>query len=100
MRGKAAWLAIPAVLGIFGVSYLAQHRGSADPDADAPADPRPKAGTPYRPTPVALNRGPEVQDGFRGEVHPLLFGRTRLPVTARWTSVGKGRDVRPRDPLV
>jgi hypothetical protein len=41
---------------------------------------------------VASNRGPEVPDGFRGAVHPLLFGCTRLEVTAQWTPVGQGRD--------
>jgi hypothetical protein len=41
---------------------------------------------------VALNRGPEVLDGFRGDVHPLLHGRTELEVTAHWTMVGEGRD--------
>jgi hypothetical protein len=44
-----------------------------------------------------LNRGPEVLDGFRGDVHPLLFGQTRLEVTAHWTPVGKGRDQLHRD---
>ncbi len=47
---------------------------------------------PRRPIPVALNRSAEVLDGFRGDVHPLLHGRTRLEVTAHWTPVGKGRD--------
>jgi hypothetical protein len=48
--------------------------------------------SPRRPEPVALNRGPEVLDGFRGDVHPLLHGHTRLEVTAQWTKVGEGRD--------
>ncbi len=46
----------------------------------------------HQPIPVALNRRPEVVDGFRGDVHPLLFGPTRLEVTAQWTPVGTGRD--------
>jgi hypothetical protein len=52
--------------------------------------------------PVALNRGPEVLDGFRGDVHPLLHGPTRLEVTADWTPIGKGRDhlERTLNPLV
>jgi hypothetical protein len=41
---------------------------------------------------VALNRGAEVLDGFTGSVHPLLFGRTNLDVTAQWTPIGQGRD--------
>jgi hypothetical protein len=51
---------------------------------------------------VALNRGSEIPNGFRGEVHPLLFGKTRLEVTAEWSPVGKGRDHLDRsvNPLV
>jgi hypothetical protein len=41
---------------------------------------------------VANNRGSDVLDGYRGAVHPLLHGSTRLDVTARWTQVGEGRD--------
>ena len=44
------------------------------------------------PIPVALNRGPDVLEGFRGDIHPLLFGKTQLEVTANWTPIGKGRD--------
>lgn len=42
---------------------------------------------------VALNRGPDVGDGFRGEVHPLLHGRTQLTLTAHWVPVGNGQYV-------
>lgn len=35
--------------------------------------------------PVPLNRGPEVADGFRGEVHPVLKRHSKLQVTARWS---------------
>jgi hypothetical protein len=48
--------------------------------------------SPRGPEPVALNRGPEVLDGFQGDVHPLLHGHTQLEVTAHWTKVGEGRD--------
>jgi hypothetical protein len=48
--------------------------------------------TPARPTAVASNRGPDVPDGFRGNVHPVLFGHTRMEVTAHWSPVGPGRD--------
>src|SRR5262245_4946694 len=47
---------------------------------------------PQGPSPVALNRGPEVQNCFQGEVHPLLSGQTRLQVNAVWTPIGEGRD--------
>jgi hypothetical protein len=43
------------------------------------------------PEPVAVNRS-DTPDGFRGEVHSLLTGQTRLPVTAYWTPVSHGRD--------
>src|SRR5262249_29242461 len=51
---------------------------------------------------VPLNRGPDVVDGFRGDVHPLLHGSTRLELTAHWGPVGKGRDKLDRavDPAV
>jgi hypothetical protein len=34
--------------------------------------------------PVALNRGSEVSDGFRGEVHPVLHRHGELKLTADW----------------
>src|SRR5262249_25686017 len=40
--------------------------------------------------PVPTNCGPEVLDGFRGEVHPLLQPQ-QLDVTARWESTEEGR---------
>ena len=46
----------------------------------------------YWVVPVPTNRGEEVLDGFRGEVHPVLHGKTSLEVTAHWTPVGQGRD--------
>src|SRR5713226_3400071 len=93
MRMKAAFLLILACCTVFTVTYLMQHRGQAGRDASAPAalPAGRESVAPYQPTPVALNRGPEVLDGFRGDVHPLLFGRTRLAVTTQWTPVGKGR---------
>src|SRR5262249_38300839 len=42
--------------------------------------------------PVSLNRSSNIPNGFRGEVHPLLHGRTRLEVTTQWTPIGTGRD--------
>jgi hypothetical protein len=62
-----------------------------DPVA-GPANPHPAAPLARRPVPVALNRSADVLDGFRGDVHPLLRGPTRLEVAARWTRVGTGRD--------
>lgn len=34
--------------------------------------------------PVANNRAPEVSDGFRGDVHPLLHGHAQTEVRAYW----------------
>jgi hypothetical protein len=34
--------------------------------------------------PVALNRGPEVEDPFQGDVHPTLRRNAELSVTASW----------------
>src|SRR5262245_18447703 len=33
---------------------------------------------------VPPNRSSEVQPGFRGELHPLLFGQTNRTVSAAW----------------
>jgi hypothetical protein len=33
---------------------------------------------------VALNRGAEILEGFRGEVHPILHRHNELQVTANW----------------
>ena len=61
--------------------------------AHTPNPPHPVARVPdYRPVPVPTNRGEDVEDGFRGEVHPLLHGQARLEVVAHWTGVGTGRD--------
>src|SRR5262245_33588155 len=45
----------------------------------------------HKPSPVAVNRNADVPDGFRGDVHPVLHGRTRLEVTAHWTALDRGQ---------
>lgn len=40
-----------------------------------------------QPVPAPLNPDVQVQEGFRGDVHPLLHGQTLLEVTAYWTPV-------------
>jgi hypothetical protein len=47
---------------------------------------------PYEPVSVPTNRLGDVPAGFRGDVHPLLHGKTSLEVVAHWTEVGRGRD--------
>ena len=63
----------------------AHKRAGAKSAAAAQAQAEPDPAAQRTRIPVALNRGPEVLDGFRGDVHPLLHGQTRLKVTA-----GKG----------
>jgi hypothetical protein len=99
MWRRAAWLVLAALSIIVALVYLIDRGGQAPRQAAAPASQRlggvragRQSSPPHQPIPVAANRGPEVLDGFQGDVHPLLFGRTRLEVTARWTPVGKGRD--------
>jgi hypothetical protein len=42
--------------------------------------------------PVPLNRSPDVMEGYRGELHPLLRRAVPLELSGAWTTVGKGRD--------
>lgn len=41
--------------------------------------------------PVTANRGPEVEDGFRGDVHPQLNPDRLLDVTATCSPISRGR---------
>ncbi len=95
MRFGAA-IVVLAVVAVLAIAYVTLFRDGAGQKAAAPGPPAEAPGeanpTQPRPVPVALNRGPDVRDGFRGDVHPLLVGQTRLRVTAHWTPVGKGRD--------
>jgi hypothetical protein len=95
MRVRPSLLVILAVAGVATVTYQLHQRTPAGRKSAAPAG-RPSVET-QQGTPVATNRGPEILDGFRGDLHPLLFGRARLEVTAQWTTVGKGRDQLHRD---
>jgi hypothetical protein len=99
MRVRAALPVVLVPVGIFAGTFLIRYFGQDNPDTPAPAGVVPaevpaaqESARPHQPTPVALNRGPEVRDGFRGDIHPLLSGHTRLTVTAEWTPVGTGRD--------
>ncbi|HEY2250400.1 MAG TPA: hypothetical protein VGH74_05040 [Planctomycetaceae bacterium] len=66
----------------------ARAEAAAAVDDGPPADSHP----PYQPVPVPTNRRDDLSPGFRGEVHPLLHGKTSLEVSAHWMKVGTGRD--------
>lgn len=101
MKSRTGCLLFLAPVVIFAVTLLFQIYRPPGGDAPAPAGPAEVPTGPQpaeaQPTPVTLNRGSEVRDGFRGDVHPVLFSLTRLNVTAQWTPVGKGRDHIDRD---
>jgi hypothetical protein len=59
---------------------------------EGPVEEATAAPSQQEPGPVPANRGSDVPDGFRGEVHPLLNGHTKLEVKAQWTTISKGRD--------
>ena len=48
--------------------------------------------------PVPLNCGPEVVDGFHGDLHPLLHGQTRTEVKAYWVHPADTDYLDPRAP--
>jgi hypothetical protein len=99
MRVRGLLPVVLAPVAILAGTFLIYLHGQGGGDSPEPAEAPPpsppvarKPAAPRQPTPVALNRGRDVAEGFRGDVHPLLFGETRLPVTAQWTRIGKGRD--------
>jgi hypothetical protein len=62
--------------------------------ADGPGAEPEAGGSPVRlhkPAAVAANRTADVRDGFRGDLHPILHGRTQLEVTAQWTALEKSQ---------
>ncbi len=73
--GVIALSLLACVLG-YGGYRLSRH----GPDAVAPGSP---AG-PHSGEPVPLNLPPGIAEGFQGDVHPLLHGRTNLELTAHW----------------
>jgi hypothetical protein len=85
-RVKAGVLAVVALLGGIAVAIWF---GRETPDATETQTEKLPA---YVKTPVPSNRGAEVQDGFRGNVHPLLTGSTSLELTAHCSEIGRGRD--------
>lgn len=45
----------------------------------------------HMPIAVPANRSADVSDGFRGDAHPMLHGRTPVEVAARWTPIERGQ---------
>lgn len=94
MRKACDYLVLPLLacgLG-YGAYELTQLRtGSRQQGSLDEAPPKRSQNYPYKGEPVALNRGPEIADGFRGGVHPLLHGQTKLELTAHWVPFGNGR---------
>lgn len=44
----------------------------------------------FLPDVVDINRDEKVEEPFRGHVHPILHGKTRLAVTAHWSPISQG----------
>lgn len=69
--------------------YLAQHKTTKAAPVQESLD---EAAADQSPIPidfskrvsVPLNRGAEIKDGFRGNVHPALHGHTAMEVAASW----------------
>ena len=88
MKARLACLAVVALAATGTVVFVVWYLAEGEPPPPPPVG---------QPIPVASNRGADVPDGFRGDIHPLLFGQKRLDVTAEWTPVGTGRDQLHRD---
>ena len=92
------WKAIALVVVAVGAGILAWHHWV---DSAAPTEPpdqtpsEPDAGRAvvklHKPVVVPANRSADVPDGFRGDVHHMLHGRTPLEATAHWTPIEKDR---------
>lgn len=83
--GATATIALVAMIAISVSIWIARGKSAVRVQTAAELPP-------YRPIPVAAHRSQEIPDGFRGDVHPVLHGKTRLEVAAHWTPVGRGRD--------
>jgi hypothetical protein len=100
MRFRLAVIALLIGVTAVAVASVVLNRDKPAGDQPAPPAPSPVAANERKQEPdyqtsaypsVPSNRR-DVPDGFRGDVHPLLTGQTRLKVTADWTPIGKGRD--------
>ncbi len=68
------------LLGVSAVGYATYYRSRSNSNSVTPSS-NPNS---YAGEPVPLNLTPEIGVGFRGDVHPLLNGRTNLELTAHW----------------
>jgi hypothetical protein len=76
---------------LLGLTVLAlQLRDSPEPPKKEP-DAGKAVVRVHKPDAVPVNRSGDVPDGFRGDVHPLLHGKTQIPVNAQWTALEKGQ---------
>lgn len=91
------WIIVGVVVVAVGVLVVAWKMtepppraqvGQTEPTTPAAEEVGPKV---HKPKPVPANRTADVRDGFGGEVHPLLHGRTRLDVTASVTPPDRAR---------
>ena len=95
-----SWRAAPigAAVLVIGLGILVV-RGLSDSEAPSVPPDRPEpppeisrtGARIHRAMPVTANRTADVPDGFRGDVHPVLHGHTRLEVTADWSGLDKGQ---------
>jgi hypothetical protein len=90
-RSRARIVGVLLIVGAVGALAVGAvvWRGADQPKASQQNAAEPP---PYSPIPVPNNRGDDIRDGFRGSVHPLLAGQTRLELAAHWTPLGRGRD--------
>ncbi len=79
MRRKTFGVIVLSLLAsVLGYAGFQLSRPRADPVLPGSAQ------GPYSGEPVPANLGPGIAEGFRGGVHPLLHGHTKLELTAYW----------------
>ncbi len=88
------WVFAGLVVLAIGLTILSWQQDES-PGPTEPAQKGPDAGggavRVHKPAAVAANRTADVPDGFRGDIHPSLNGRTALGVTAHWAALEKGQ---------
>lgn len=85
--GLALIIALAAAVAViipFWRGKVASHVRDRQPEGATEAPPF------FQPEVVDINREEEFSEPFRGKVHPVLHGKTRLAVTGHWSPVGQG----------